>query len=259
MILFDQKESGYMSNYAYVTLVTKDSYLEGAHYLHHSLKRAQSKYPLIIMVTENIEDLINQNSENYTYRVIPHYSFECNYGGLTNKECINKLYAFNFTEYDKLFYLDADCLVFENIDFIFNEGKQYEFLAGLGTWDEKENSDNWRVLGQCFLLTPEKNKFYKFLAEYDKQEIFSDEKAFASYFYPNYKNEQSQKERELIYKIYSNTYHDGGLLKYWQILDTTNYHNYFNDWTQEEIKNYFTGYQAFKIFSYNYTRRSWNK
>lgn len=248
-----------MSNYAYVTLVTKDSYLEGAHYLHHSLKRAHSKYPLIIMITENIEHLVDEQSTEYNYRIIPYYRFECNTNSV-NKECINKLYAFNFTEFDKIFFLDADNIVFENIDFIFDEGQQYEFLAGLGAWDNNAPSDtNWRVLGQCFLLTPEKNKFYKFLAEYDKQEIFSDEKAFALYFYPNYYNEFTEDKIEIMGKLYKKMHHDGGLLKYWTILTTTEYKKYFNDFTEQEIHDYFKCYSAFKRFSYYYTSRAWEK
>jgi hypothetical protein len=36
---------------AYVTLLTKDSYLPGALTLEHSLKSVKSRYPLIVLVT----------------------------------------------------------------------------------------------------------------------------------------------------------------------------------------------------------------
>jgi hypothetical protein len=36
---------------AYVTLLTKDSYLPGALTLEHSLKSVRSRYPLVVLVT----------------------------------------------------------------------------------------------------------------------------------------------------------------------------------------------------------------
>jgi hypothetical protein len=39
---------------AYVTLLTKDSYLPGALTLDYSLKSVQSRYPLIVLVTSTL-------------------------------------------------------------------------------------------------------------------------------------------------------------------------------------------------------------
>lgn len=39
---------------AYVTLLTKDSYLPGALTLNYSLKSVQSQYPLVVLVTSTL-------------------------------------------------------------------------------------------------------------------------------------------------------------------------------------------------------------
>ena len=60
--------------FGYVTLATNKAFLKGALFLHYSLKSVNSKYPLVVLITENLqnEDL----SEFDEYKIIPHYQFQ---------------------------------------------------------------------------------------------------------------------------------------------------------------------------------------
>ena len=65
-------------NYTYVTLATKETYLIGANYLKQSLDNVNSKYPLIVLVTDNIleETIENILDKNIKYISIPYKTFQ---------------------------------------------------------------------------------------------------------------------------------------------------------------------------------------
>lgn len=43
-------------NFAYVTLITKSSYLAGVVVLAYTLKKSQSKYPLVVLYTDSLHE-----------------------------------------------------------------------------------------------------------------------------------------------------------------------------------------------------------
>ena len=52
-----------------------------------------------------------------------------NLKSLTNvawEDTLNKFHCFNLTEYDKVFFLDADIILFENLDYLFDK---IEFIS----------------------------------------------------------------------------------------------------------------------------------
>ena len=42
---------------------------------------------------------------------------------------INKIYCFKLVEFEKIFFIDADCIVCHNIDFMFEKYKDYDFCG----------------------------------------------------------------------------------------------------------------------------------
>ena len=62
-----------MNNYAYVTLLSSIDYLPAIIILNNSFKQVQSKYPLVVAVTENIiqEAEYYLKQEQILYKVIP--------------------------------------------------------------------------------------------------------------------------------------------------------------------------------------------
>lgn len=118
-----------MKNYAYMTLASSSAdYIKGVLCLQESLKRVGAKYPLIVLVTE---DLAGSNDLQYVdnYKIIPYFTFK----NITNRYegTINKLQIFKENQYDKICFIDADVLVLKNIDYLFEKYEESDFTAKL--------------------------------------------------------------------------------------------------------------------------------
>jgi alpha-N-acetylglucosamine transferase len=125
-------------NYAYVTLLSSEDYLPAAIILHKNLQQVNSKYPLLVAVTENIADVVKPylQKENILYKIIPfmEYSAETKKKWLADNNphytlnIASKFALFKFYDYDKLVYLDLDILIYKNIDELFNypDGALYD-------------------------------------------------------------------------------------------------------------------------------------
>ena len=118
-----------MGKFAYVTLVARDKYVDGAVCLAKTLKET-SRYPLIAMVCEvspegiarlgaagiacrNVEKITSVNAgighntprlEDFTYTY-------------------TKLHAFGYEEYERIVFIDADTIVVKSMDHLFVEVK----------------------------------------------------------------------------------------------------------------------------------------
>ena len=124
-------------NYCYVTLLTNDTYVRGVVLLNECLRRYESQYPLICMVTDNVgeESLNILKLNNVTYKIIKKIAMPeklYNYNKELNakqteiwKYCLTKFNIFKMTEYDKLIFLDADLLILKNLDHCF----KYEHMT----------------------------------------------------------------------------------------------------------------------------------
>ena len=117
---------------AYVTLITKPSYLTGAIILAYSLRQCQSQYPLLILVTpalgkDAIEALELEAKQNPTIIVKQIEALtprEQNTGSAAARfaDTYTKLRAFQLHEdgYKKCVFLDADMAVFQTPDELFD-------------------------------------------------------------------------------------------------------------------------------------------
>ena len=121
------------SHAAYVLLMFGgDDYLEGILTVNYSLKRVNSKYDVVCMVTEDVSDAAIQKMKHNNIKVIkvPYLTYDTatfptqrgrdRYGSWINKS-YTKWNILNLTDYDKVLFLDADMLVVKNIDHIFKE------------------------------------------------------------------------------------------------------------------------------------------
>ncbi len=116
------------NNRAWVTLLTRSSYLPGAILLAHTLKKRQSAYPLLILYTPSFPAVH-----------LPALARECELSNavlrpvepLLPKEDVpliasrfadtwTKLRVFELVDFDRLVFLDADMLILRNIDELFN-------------------------------------------------------------------------------------------------------------------------------------------
>jgi len=118
------------NNFAYVTLMTRSSYLAGVVILAYTLKRAGSKYPLVVYYTDSvpassITALTNEASYSNlilkrTTALLPRSSVKVNLIAERFGDTWTKLRVFDLIEYDKVCYLDADMTIRNNMDPIFD-------------------------------------------------------------------------------------------------------------------------------------------
>ncbi|BFZ55794.1 glycogenin glucosyltransferase [Savitreella phatthalungensis] len=135
-----------MAREAYVTLLLNDAYLRGALVLAHSLRDAGATRELAIMVTSkvsssarsqltqifdnviSVESLANPQIENLNLL-----------GRLDLRESFTKINLWRQTQYSKVVFLDADVLVLQNIDHLFDIPADFAAAPDVG-WPDIFNS-----------------------------------------------------------------------------------------------------------------------
>ena len=108
-------------DFAYSSLITCDNFLPGIEMLVYSWQKTQPKYPLVLLYTQalsrhgisRLQKLVNVQLQ--LVDDIPNPNTNVHVEGWVNSG-YTKLHIFNLVQYDRIIYLDADCLVLENID-----------------------------------------------------------------------------------------------------------------------------------------------
>jgi len=129
-------------NYSYVSLLTDDSYVYGIALLVKSLSKVKAKYPLHVLVTEDVSlptlEMLRQL--RVTYEIVEKIpiSKELNdYNFAVNKKragiwkyCWTKFKIFDLTQFEKIIFLDADVMILKNIDNLFEKEHMTAALDG---------------------------------------------------------------------------------------------------------------------------------
>ncbi|TVY71258.1 Galactinol synthase, partial [Lachnellula suecica] len=132
--------SGSLPKEAWVTLVTRASYLPGAILLAHSLQKSQSRYPLIILTTatiptSQIEPVVRtlQNTIHFQIDALspPPHNLPPSLIADRFADTWTKLRVFELYKYgcEKLVFLDADMLVRRNMDELFEVDLPKDWIA----------------------------------------------------------------------------------------------------------------------------------
>jgi alpha-N-acetylglucosamine transferase len=122
------------SNYSYVTVLATDSYLEGVLVLYYSLIKQKAQYPFLVLTTANLQDQTYQalNRHGISYRSIAPITLP--HSLQTQQQhwqwSYSKLQIFQQVEFAKLVYLDADMLICQNIDELFDKPHMSAVNAG---------------------------------------------------------------------------------------------------------------------------------
>lgn len=212
--------------YAYVTLLSTDDYIIGVLGLKHSLDRVNCQYPFIVIVTQDIStDTIKiLENNNIQYKIVNTIYFPETPGKNPKRytTCANKLYLYTFTEYQKVMFIDADCIITFNIDFMFDYPTPVFYASNIYT-EEYPAGDLW---GGLFIIEPNEDLFKKFMVRY--KFFFTDEQLLNSYY---------QKKEIYVYRYYYFVIHEPFEKKYWQR---------YNLKDENEVKN-FIDYSLYKL------------
>ena len=121
----------YEKNYSYVTFLTNNSYVRGVLLLKECLRRVKSKYPLLCLVTEDVDNVILEvlDKAGIKYEFIqkvktPDHIMEHNMKINPRQSRIwenvyTKFQIFSLEQFDKIILLDADLLILKNLDHCF--------------------------------------------------------------------------------------------------------------------------------------------
>uniref|UniRef100_A0A7S3PP17 Hexosyltransferase n=1 Tax=Aplanochytrium stocchinoi TaxID=215587 RepID=A0A7S3PP17_9STRA len=119
----DRRES---SSVAMVTLVTSDSFLPAAQVLIFSFRRFHNDIPVVVLVTPNVSKvtrviLKRTGATVTTVESIenPHLASNANANSNWTNCGFTKLRIWSLTQYDKIVYIDADCVVLSEISNLF--------------------------------------------------------------------------------------------------------------------------------------------
>ena len=113
-----------MNNYAYVTVINSIDYLDGVRTLLYSLRKVNSQYPVLVLVPRGFDPAAQCKIGRWGGTVLEAEGIGL--GELAEKnpraywnETFFKLRIFDLISYDKLVYIDADMIVLENLDHLF--------------------------------------------------------------------------------------------------------------------------------------------
>ncbi|XP_063548762.1 mucin-2-like isoform X6 [Cydia strobilella] len=134
-----------MSRRAWVTLATNDSYGLGALVLAHSLRRVRSTHSTVVLITPSVTDAMRDRlravfTEVVTVDVLD--SRDAAHLALLQRPelgiTFTKIHCWGLTQYEKCVFLDADTLVVQNCDELF-EREELSAAPDVG-WPDCFNS-----------------------------------------------------------------------------------------------------------------------
>ena len=131
--------------WAYVTLATNDSYGLGAQVLGYSLRETGTLHPLICLITNHVSSSLKERLDRVFNRVIcveELNSLDQTRLSLLGRKDLGvtftKLHVWSLIDYERVIFLDADCLVLKPIDELF------EFVNDLDdTWIAASPDIGW--------------------------------------------------------------------------------------------------------------------
>lgn len=191
-----------MSNRAWVTLATNDSYGLGALVLAHSLRRVGSTYPAVVLITPSVTDSMRDRlravfAEVVTVDVLD--SRDAAHLALLQRPelgiTFTKIHCWNLTQYEKCVFLDADALVVQNCDELF-EREELSAAPDVG-WPDCFNSG-------VFVYTPSADTFNRLLQfAQDRGSFDGGDQGLLNSFFSDWAHGDINKHLPFLYNVTS--------------------------------------------------------
>lgn len=171
--------------FAYITLLTTDSYYFGVLSLKLSLDKTNTQYPLIVLYTDEVN---NQYIENLKLIGCICKKQEIVIDAKDSRwhQTFIKFEIYKLIEYDKLCFLDADMLVIKNLDYLFESTEEYIYEVYRGM--------PWSINTSLMVIKPNITFYNKlinftinFISMVDIQQLNTkfNEEEILSFFYLN--------------------------------------------------------------------------
>ncbi|ORX95088.1 glycosyl transferase 8 family protein [Basidiobolus meristosporus CBS 931.73] len=127
----------FSTSYAWVTLLTRDEFLDGVRVLARSLRMVNTMYPLVVIHTSTVSPkcLGTLSREGCITREVefinPNPGQKVNYLWERYSDTWTKLQVWSLSEFEKVTFLDADMLVLRNMDELFDavDSSDYQMAA----------------------------------------------------------------------------------------------------------------------------------
>lgn len=158
-------------NYAYVTLLCDNKYINGVLMLNQSLKECESKYPLYCIVSKQmvnwetkivlkyagipIIEVENIEFKEFTKSL---FNWTPRFANMWKNTC-TKFQIWSLIQFDKVVYLDADMIVLQNIDELFEKPHMSACIdaEGLDFFDDNHFNSG------LFVCEPNLDQYYQIL------------------------------------------------------------------------------------------------
>jgi len=197
-------------NYAYVSILTTESYLIGILGVAECLKKVNAKFPFYVVITNNIskdtETLLNDRGINTIRKEsieVPKSIKQKNSTSFFSHwtYTFDKLSIFELTQFDKIVYLDSDIYIRKNIDILFSK-------KHMSTTPNRKYGPNItpppEIMSGLLVIEPQKeimNSFLEILSTIaDKKESAGDQDILQEY-YTDWKN-QTDLHLDLKYNTF---------------------------------------------------------
>ncbi|XP_026732195.1 glycogenin-2-like isoform X4 [Trichoplusia ni] len=191
-----------MSNRAWVTLATNDSYGLGALVLAHSLRRVGSSYPAVVLITPAVTEPMRDRLRAVFAEVIivdVLDSGDAAHLALLQRPelgiTFTKIHCWNLTQYDKCVFLDADTLVVQNSDELFDR-EQLSAAPDVG-WPDCFNSG-------VFVFAPSADTFAQLITFAQERGSFDGgDQGLLNSFFSDWAHGDINKHLPFIYNVTS--------------------------------------------------------
>lgn len=159
-----------MEKWAYATLLGNNEYFEGTLALIKSLRDLKAKYPIIVMVTDDVDELYKKYLRSIMVNVMeikkinidPQLIKKNNINGQPKwSNSFTKLAVFNLVEWDKIVFLDSDMVILKNVDNLFD----HPSLSAVVADKFYPTSRQWTELNSgTLVLAPNQEEFKRLTA-----------------------------------------------------------------------------------------------
>jgi glycogenin glucosyltransferase len=183
----------------FVTYLGTDSFLPGVLVLEYSFRSVSNKSPFLILVSERVSQWSFEllNDLGYKFKMVKEIANPnpIRKGDREFQSVYGKLNVFNLVDYEKVVYLDADMVVCENLDELF----QWPHMSAVAAGSIVPRNRSWKDLNSgLMVIQPDKDLFEDMLSKIDVlPSSTKGDQGFLHSFYPKW---SSCKELHLDHK-----------------------------------------------------------